>query len=111
MKLLDTLLSVQRITLRVGRSALLLGVAWVGPAQASPVEAEMRSYQGQEQPIAKCGFLLYPSCFGPPSAPATVRPADDDHASVALPAWQQRLGTQIDSYEMALRVLYCCWRN
>lgn len=120
MKLLDTLLSVRRITLRVGRSAVLLGVAWIGPAQANAVQPEMRSYQAQEQQIALCDFLPCASCYGPPFG--TVRTTGgDDQAGFALPAWRAQFGGPIDSYEIArrvpvptaiaLRVLHCCWRN
>jgi hypothetical protein len=119
MKLVDTLLPVGRIMRRVGRSALLLGVAWVGPAQANPVQAEMRSYQAQEQQIAKCGFLFCPSCYVPASA--TAGTVGGDYADPALYARPAQMGTPINSHEMArrvpvrlaiaLRVLYCCWRN
>jgi hypothetical protein len=120
MKLLGTLLSIQRITLRVGRSAVLLGVAWVGPAQANAVQPEMRSYQAQEQRIALDDFLPCASCYGPPFG--TVRTVGgDDQAGFALPGWRAQFGGPIDSYEIvrcgpvrpviALRVLYCCWRN
>ncbi len=120
MKLLDTLLSFRHITLRVGRSAVLLGVAWIGPAQANAAQPEVRSYQAQDQQIARHDFVPCASCHGPPFG-ALRSVGGDDQAGFALPAWRAQFGGPIDSYEIArrvpvptaiaLRVLYCCWRN